>query len=204
MTDLTFTLWGLQFSAFETFGAAVGIVYLLLEYKAHPWLWFFGLLMPLFYIFIFFDQHLFANGLINVYYVGASIYGILCWRGIIGNKKREESPIGSMPRKALLPVVGVTVALTAVLTLVLQWLGESEVAWLDGFTAALNVVGMFMLARGWYQQWICWIIVEPVMVVMSLLSGMYPTVVMYVVYSVIAVLGYVRWKKEYDNLNPKQ
>lgn len=197
MLDYAINLFGLQVNLFEAVGAIVGIIYLLLEYKAHPWLWFFGLLMPLFYIYIFFDQHLYANAAINVYYVGASIYGILCWRGLIGSKQSDASPIASMPRKALAPLVAVTAVLTIALALVLEQLGESEAVWLDGFTAALNIVGMFMLARGWYQQWICWIIVEPVMVAMSLLTGMYPTAVMYMVYCVIAVLGYLRWKKEY-------
>lgn len=197
MFDYVITLFGLDINLFEAVGAIVGIIYLLLEYKAHPWLWFFGLLMPLFYIYLFFDQRLYANATINVYYVWASVYGILCWRGILGSRQKDESPITSMPRSALWPTVGSIAVVTLVLTLVLQWLGESQVAWLDGFTAALNVVGMFMLARGWYQQWICWIIVEPVMVVMSLLTGMYPTAVMYLVYCVIAVMGYLRWKKEY-------
>lgn len=182
----------------EIIGAIVGIVYLILEYKANPWLWLFGLLMPLFYIYLFFKNELYANAVINVYYVCASIYGILCWKGIIGSKKNEESPITAMPRKVLLPLLAITVVLTVGLAITLQWLGESQVAWLDGFTAALNVVGMFMLAKGWYQQWICWIIVEPIMVVMSLITGMYPTAVMYLVYCVIAVMGYVRWKNEYS------
>lgn len=182
----------------EIIGAIVGIIYLILEYKANPWLWLFGLLMPLFYIYLFFKNELYANAVINVYYVCASIYGILCWKGIIGSKKNEESPITAMPRKVLLPLLAITAVLTVGLALTLQWLGESQVAWLDGFTAALNVVGMFMLAKGWYQQWICWIIVEPIMVVMSLITGMYPTAVMYLVYCVIAVMGYVRWKNEYS------
>lgn len=181
----------------EIIGAIVGIAYLILEYKANPWLWLFGLLMPLFYIYLFFRNALYANAVINIYYVGASVYGLLCWRGWIGGKSKDESPISSMPRKALMPLVAITALVTIALALVLKQLGESEAAWLDGFTAALNVVGMFMLARGWYQQWICWIIVEPVMVVMSILTGMYPTAVMYLVYCVIAVMGYLRWKKEY-------
>lgn len=197
MLDYAITLFGLHINLFEALGAIVGIIYLLLEYKAHPWLWFFGLLMPLFYIYIFFSQHLYANAAINVYYVGASVYGILCWRGIIGSKKEEESPISTMPRRALLPILAATAALTILLAIVLNKLGESQAIWLDGFTAALNIIGMFMLARGWYQQWICWIIVEPVMVVMSLIIGMYPTAVMYLVYCVIAVMGYLRWKREY-------
>lgn len=185
----------------EIIGAIIGIIYLILEYKANSWLWLFGVLMPLFYIYLFFHNTLYANAVINIYYVGASIYGFWNWKKMEAEKAKGQmdegaSVISSMPKRAWWPILGLLAICTAVLTWVLQLLGESNVALLDGFTAALNVVGMYMLAKGWYQQWLCWIIVEPIMVILSLMTGMYPTAVMYLVYCVIAVLGYLRWRRE--------
>lgn len=181
----------------EIIGAIIGIIYLILEYKANSWLWLFGVLMPLFYIYIFFQNTLYANAAINVYYVGICIYGFFCWQKKKGESaKGEGEVIASMPKKYLWPIIGLLVVCTGVIAWILNLLGESEMAILDGFTAALNVVGMYMLAKGWYQQWICWIIIEPIMVVISIAQGMYPTAVMYLVYCVIAVLGYYRWKRE--------
>lgn len=189
----------------EIIGAIIGIIYLILEYKANSWLWLFGVLMPLFYIYLFFHNTLYANAVINIYYVGASIYGFWNWKKMKDGKIKEEratdgeaSVISSMPKRAWWPIVGLLALCTAAIAWVLHLLGESEMAVLDGFTAALNVVGMYMLAKGWYQQWLCWIIVEPIMVILSLMTGMYPTAVMYLVYCVIAVLGYRRWRKEYE------
>lgn len=202
MLESTFTLFGLQMSFVEAVGAVVGIIYLVLEYKANAWLWLFGLLMPLFYIYLFFKNTLYANAAINIYYVAASVYGLLCWRGLIGSKGQGESPITSMPKGLWLPLAAIVLGLAGLLGWLLGYLGESQAALLDGFTSALSVVGMWMLAKGYYQQWLCWIVVEPVMVVMSIITGMYPTAVMYLVYCVIAVMGYLRWKRQYDSQSP--
>jgi nicotinamide mononucleotide transporter len=69
--------------------------------------------------------------------------------------------------------------------------------WLfDGISTALSIVGMWMLAKKYYQQWILWIIVEPIVIATSLQAEMYATALLYVVYTVIAIMGYIKWKKE--------
>ena len=59
----------------EIIGAVIGLIYLYLEYKASVYLWPVGVIMPLFYIYIFFFSKFYADMGINVYYLFASIYG---------------------------------------------------------------------------------------------------------------------------------
>lgn len=184
----------------EIFAAAAGIAYLLLEYRANAWLWLFSILMAGSYIWIFFSEGIYANGCLNVYYLLISIYG--AWRWMKKpDWEEEEGSILSMPKRMLPLVLAAIALLTAGLWKTLSLLGESETAFLDAFTSALSVVGMWMLTKKYYQQWICWIVVEPIMTLMSLRAGLYPTAVMYLFYSVISVMGYLRWKK---NANKKE
>lgn len=180
----------------ELFGAVVGIIYLILEYRVNPWLYLFGILMGAVYSVVFFQEGIYANACINVYYVLISIYGALCWRRY-GSSDNGNPTTRSMPRRLAPWLLAFLLALTLFLTWLLSALGESDVAFLDGVTSALSIISMWMMAKKYYQQWIGWIIVEPVMVILSLRSGLYYTAVMYVVYSVIAVMGYLRWKKLY-------
>lgn len=204
--DWTFTLFGITMPVIEAIGAVVGTIYIILEYKASSWLWLFGLLMPLFYIYLFFSNHVYANALINVYYVIISFYGIFSWKKMKESTSQEEEllHIQSFPKKHYPLLILSTLALTAILAFILRQLGESEVALLDGLTASLNIVGMWMLAKKYYQQWICWIIIEPIMVVLSLKTHMFPTAVMYFIYCFIAVMGYRKWKKDYTLTTKKQ
>lgn len=180
----------------EIIGACIGLCYLYFEYKASIWTWIFGVLMPVAYVYIFFRSGLYANTAINVYYIAASVYGYVVWRR---NRSGggDEAPIASCPRRYVAPIVLVVLALTGLLTWVLSMLNESLYPFLDGLTASLSVAGMWMLAKKYYQEWLCWIVVEPLMVVLGILTGMYATAAMYLVYGVVAVMGYFRWKKLY-------
>jgi nicotinamide mononucleotide transporter len=89
-----------------------------------------------------------------------------------------------------------TAVLTAVLWWLLQKLGESQYPLLDGLSSALSIVAMWMLAQKYWQQWICWLIVEPLMIALFWLTGNYASAVLYIVFEVFCVLGIIRWKKE--------
>ena len=59
----------------EIIGTVVGILYLWLEYRASIYLWIAGIIMPAVYIFVYYDAGLYADFGINIYYLGAAIYG---------------------------------------------------------------------------------------------------------------------------------
>lgn len=178
----------------EIVGAVAGLIYLYYQYHANFWLWIWGLVMPLIYIYLFFDSGFYANALLNVYYVGMSIYGIINWRR---NKKEDEGKIQSMPRRYWLPLILILVALTAAFYFILGSLNESQAPLLDGASTALSVVGMWMLSRKYYQEWFCWILSEPILIAMSIVGHLYATAIMYTIYLVVAIMGYYHWKKIY-------
>ena len=78
---------------------------------------------------------------------------------------------------------------------VLIYLTDSVVPLFNGATAALSVVGMWMLARKYIEQWIVWIVVDILSAALYLYKGLEPTAVLYVLYAVIAIFGYRKWKK---------
>lgn len=181
-------------SIIEIIGAFIGLAYIWLEYKANPWMWLCGVLMPIAYVWIYFSNGLYANAAFNLYTIGISVYGVYHW--LRGGDDKGEAPIRSFPRKWWLLLIGVVVLLAVVLTWLLGFLRESQVPLLDGLTTSLSIVGMWMLAKKYYQQWLCWLLVEPLTVLMCILAGMWPTAILYAVYTVVAVLGYFRWKKQ--------
>ena len=89
------------------------------------------------------------------------------------------------------------VLLSAALWWLLDLLDESQYPALDGISSALTIVGMWMLAQKWWQQWFCWMIVEPIMVVLFWLSGNYASAVLYVVFEVFCILGIISWYRKY-------
>ena len=64
----------------EIIGTIVGLVYLWLEYRASIYLWIAGIIMPAIYIFVYYDAGLYADFGINIYYLGAAVYGWMMWK----------------------------------------------------------------------------------------------------------------------------
>lgn len=64
----------------EIIGTLVGLLYLWLEYRASIYLWIAGIVMPAIYIFVYYDAGLYADFGINIYYLGAAIYGWTMWK----------------------------------------------------------------------------------------------------------------------------
>ncbi|MCQ2300539.1 MAG: nicotinamide riboside transporter PnuC [Bacteroidales bacterium] len=184
-------------SPLEIIGAILGIIYVLLEYKASLWLWLFGFLMDVCYTIIYLQAHYYANAALYVYYMATCLWGACLW--LRSRKKAqeqgEEDVVKSMPAKGWIPVVLCSAALTVVLAFVLQRMGESQYVWFDGLTAALSCVGMIVMAKKFYQQWVFWIVTNPIYVVFMAMSGMYFLAGMYAFYTIISILGFVRWKK---------
>lgn len=182
---------------FEVVAAVLGLVYIFLEYKANPWMWLFSILMSMLYAYLFFSRMLYANFALSIYNVGVSIYGGYCWikwRRVVS----DEGAIRSFPSHRWPFLVGTLVLLVPLLAWVLWVLGESGSPLLDGITASLSVVGIWMLAKKYYQQWFCWIVADILYVVMFLQNGMWPSMLLYAVYVVIAVAGTVHWRKQMD------
>ncbi len=177
----------------EIAGAVAGLIYIWLEYRASVWLWVAGIIMPAIYIYVYLHEGVYANVGINLYFIGAGVYGIWVW--LSGRNADGEKPVTRIPCRVWLPAI----AVGAVLTIGIAWLlirfTDSAVPWLDAFTTGYSIVGLWMLARKWADQWLVWIVVDTVYTVMFLYQKMYPTAAMYAVFTIVAVLGFFKWRK---------
>lgn len=188
----------------EIIGTLIGLLYLWLEYRASIYLWITGIIMPAIYIFVYYDAGLYADFGINIYYLGAAIYGWMMWKyGTFLRKKllgkevaqQEELPITHMPVRYLWPLTTIFVLALMGIAWILIEFTDSNVPWLDSFTTALSIIGMWMLARKYVEQWWAWIGVDAVSTGLYIYKGLDYTAALYGLYTIIAIFGYFKWKK---------
>lgn len=182
-------------SILELIGVVVGLIYLYLEYHANIWLWAANIVMPAIYIFVYHDAGFYADMGINIYYLIISIYGWYKWRFVKTKRVEKEVPITHTPIKMILPLIVVTIAVFVAICYVLINFTDSTVPYGDSFTTAVSIVGMWMLARKFVEQWLVWLVVDVVCVALYVYKGLYPTAGLYALYSAIAVVGYIKWLK---------
>ena len=184
----------------EITGAVIGLIYLYLEYKANVWLWPVGIVMSIFYVVIFFHGKFYADAAVYLYYIGANAYGLFQWtrscKKTLGEDEvTKELPITHVPAKRILLLAAITFTLWMILYFILRTVTDSPIPLGDAFTTAVSIVATWMLAQKYLEQWMLWIVVNIVSTILYFWKGLYPTGVLFIVYVVVAVLGYFRWRK---------
>lgn len=183
----------------ELIGTIIGLIYLWLEYKASVYLWITGIIMPAIYIFIYYEAGLYADFGINIYYLVAAVYGWLSWTFYRTKGETSERPITYTPHAYIIPLLLTFFVSFLAIAWILIEFTNSDVPWLDSFTTAWSIVGMWMLAKKYIEQWLTWIIVDIVSVGLYIYKDLYYTAGLYALYTVIAVLGYYNWRKIMQN-----
>ena len=196
----------------EIFGAVTGILYVFLEIRQNIYLWPVGIITSGVYIWVFFTGKFYADMSLQGYYLLISILGWYWWlkgkRGRVGEdlKEREERKgLNDQGAKGLsvtrikirtgMVLSVVFFALYFLLWFVLDRFTDSPVPVGDSFITSLSIVATWMLARKIYEHWYLWIVVNAVSVILFLIKGLYPTVILYIVYCVMSFAGLVAWKR---------
>lgn len=179
--------------AIEIIGFVLGVCYLYYEYHASNWVWLFSLLMPMVSMYVYFNAGLYADFSINIYYLVASLYGLIIWRGTKRKKGAVISHIGLS--KALLSAFAM-LALWLCIYLILVNFTDSTVPVMDALTTAISIVGTWMLAKKYIEQWFAWIIVDAINIGLYIYKDIPFYATLYAIYTIVAYFGYRNWKKK--------
>ncbi len=185
----------------DIFTTILGLIYIWLEYRASIALWIVGIIMPALDIYLYWQHGLYGDSGMACYYTAAAIYGYCAWKWGSGEKK--ELPITHMPIKKYLPTIVFFLAAWLITYYVLITWTNSTVPMLDAFTNALSFVGLWALARKYIEQWFFWILVDVVCCVLYVQKGIPFKAGLYGLYVVIAIAGYMKWKKMMTEENSK-
>ena len=173
---------------------ALGLAYILLEYKASVWMWVVGFFMQSLGIVLYYQKGLYADCGMEFYYLAMTVYGFIAW--MRHKQKTADLPIRHIPMRMAFIWIGIGLALWLIIYLLLIHFTNSNVPVADAFTTALSVVGIWALARKYLEQWFVWIVVDVVTCGLYFYKGIPFKASLYALYVVIAVFGYFAWKKK--------
>lgn len=194
----------------EITAAVFGLLSVYFSIKKNIWVYPTGIVSTALYVYILFKFGLLGDMMINFYYTVMSIYGWILWAKNAEDHVHVE--VSAATKKDWL-VASVLFALSLVFVMVVYYykpLIDNQFStenvnfglyhldwanWLDIFTTAIFLVGMWFMAKRKTENWIFWIIGDLICVPMMLYKGLGITSVQYLVFTVMAVIGYLEWKK---------
>lgn len=154
-----------------------------------------GILSTGLFVYILFVFGLLGDMLINAYYFAMSVYGWYIW-----TRKVDEThfiPITTTTpkeKKWIVVLFGSTVLFVVFVYVVFDKL-DSWTAYVDTFTTAAFFVGMWLMAKKKLENWVYWIIGDVISVPLYLYKGLIFTSLQYLLFTIIAIFGYLAWKK---------
>jgi nicotinamide mononucleotide transporter len=167
-------------------------------------MWLVGILSGLFYVYINFNEQLYALAGLRTYDVAVSIYGIYCWR-FAKTKNNESLPFRFITRQLTLRLVAIGLLIFAAIALIVIRFTDIPNPFLerddrfpfvfDTLIATLSILAAWMAARKIVESWYVWMFVNPCTIALYVYKGMYPSTILYVVYAIFSVVGYLQWRK---------
>lgn len=160
----------------------------------------FGVVNILLYALISFEAKYYGEVMLNLlYYFPMQFYGFYVWKKNM-NEETHEVKKRKMPKKHFGIVLVVIFVATLIYGTFLKYLG-GNLSYVDALSTVVSVVAMVISIKMYLEQWILWLIVDAVTVVMWGIafangSDSIATLLMWIVYLGNAFVMYVKWYRE--------
>jgi len=158
-----------------------------------------GLISTSIFVYLLFKWQLIGDMLINGYYFIMSLYGWYIWTRKVDSE--HVTPISkTTKREQLIGVVLFVVTLLFVFVVYQffdKWKGW--VAYVDTLTTALFFVGMWLMSKRKIENWIFWIVADIISVPLYFYKGLTFSSLQYLGFTIIAIFGFLAWKKHLFN-----
>lgn len=180
----------------ELLGTILGIMYIFFSIKQNILTWPTGLLASALYTVVFFNSKLYADMGLQVYYVIISIFGWYFWLHGRKKEKSKHMPVQRVSKQLWIKLSVICILIYFAILLLLNFT-DSDIAHLDSLTTAFSIVATWMLAKKYLEHWLIWIFVDLFSSGMYVYKNLWPTVILFLVYTVMAYVGYKEWNKDY-------
>ena len=192
----------------EMFAALLGIISVWYARKENILVFPFGIANVLIYIYICFTARLYANAGINVVYLVSNIYGWYMWA-----RKDENDESLQITRNTFKQNVWSWVSVVIVYIAAFFVLREanktdpdylhSYLPYIDSFNTSFFLVATILMAVKKAENWLFWIIGDLVSIPIFISQGLYFTGIQYTVFLILAILGWIEWKKKVKSTHIK-
>ncbi|AOR27981.1 nicotinamide mononucleotide transporter [Formosa sp. Hel1_33_131] len=158
-----------------------------------------GLVSTSIFVYLLFKWQLIGDMMINGYYFIMSLYGWYIWTRKVDSE--HVTPISRMTKREQFTGVIIFISTLLFVFVVYQifdmWKGW--VAYVDTLTTALFFVGMWLMAKRKIENWIFWIVADIISVPLYFYKGFTFSSLQYLGFTIIAIFGFLAWKKHLNN-----
>ncbi|WP_407265600.1 nicotinamide riboside transporter PnuC [Tenacibaculum maritimum] len=179
----------------EVIAIIFGLLSVWFSKKNKIWVFPTGLISTSIFVYLLLKWGLLGDMMINAYYFIMSIYGWYIW-----TQKVDETHVTPISRTtvreqkmSILIFIGTLFFVFMIYRFFDEWNGL--IAYIDTVTTAIFFVGMWLMAKRKIENWTYWIIGDLISIPLYFYKGFTFTSFQYLIFTFIAISGYLSWRK---------
>jgi len=207
---ILFEALGYRMSLLELLAVITGLTSVWFAARANILTWLFALVNAVLFFVLFYQVNLYSAMALQVFFFCNALYGWYNWRR---DSRGIMKPVTLLLHKQrvlwLAAIMAGMIALGTVMARVHLWLPDlfpekATFIYTDAMIAVMSIAASLLLAKLKLENWILWILINMMSIVMYAMKGVMLVSLQYVIFLVIAVYGLVMWKQKVSILSDGQ
>ena len=178
----------------EPLAVALALAYVVFAIKEKRIAWVLAAASAALYLRIFFVVGPVMEASLQVFYILMAVYGWIAWGR---DHSKIQLPIQCWPARLHVMLLGGVLFLGSVLGLLISQLTDASLPIIDSITTLAALLATWMVARKVLENWLWWIGIDVVSIVLFLNRGLDLTALLFAGYVVLAAAGWLSWRQHY-------
>lgn len=177
----------------EVTAVILAILYLVLAVKQNILCWLAGIISSVLYYFIMRSAGLYMEAYLQIFYVFMGFYGWSQWR--ISTRTSNNFVVNTWNKLQHFYALSLILILSAISGFLLKLFTDAALPFFDALVTCGAVVATYMVAKKLLENWIYWLVIDLISILLFISRGLLPTAFLFGIYVVIIFFGYKSWNK---------
>ncbi len=178
-------------SFLEWSGVILGIGYVIsITYKKMI-AWIFAFISSCIYVYLCFSTQLYLESFLQVFFY-KFFYKTIQWK-----KDSVNQQIISWGIRLNMINIAISTILTLSIGFIFSKYTNQANPYMDAFTTVFSLSATFMVAKKVLENWIYWIVIDAISIILYSSRGFYLTGLLFTIYTFLAIFGFSKWYKNY-------
>ena len=189
--------WSLPISRLEAVASLLALAMVGFNLRVNPLGWPLAIASSALYALLFARSRLYGEAALQGVFIVLSVWG--WWQWLRGRDTTGQIlQVRRLSAAARWRLLGVTGALWVLIGAMLDAWTDSDVPYGDALPTAGSLVGQWLLARKWVDNWPCWLVVNLLSMALFAHKGLWLTVGLYGVFAALSCVGWLAWSRRLD------
>lgn len=168
-----------------------GVLGVLLTVFESIWCWPMALISVIISTLTFYNQRLFGDMSLNVFYFFSGIYGWYYW----SSHRKQSFKVSPLPVKYL-PVIALSIIIQSIAYYYILTFFRSDQVLFDSILTACSFTCTYLMTKKWVENWLLWVMIDGAYVCLYIIKEMPTYAILYFFFTLMAAYGFYSWKKQ--------